>query len=578
MKRLWALTLTSAVILGLGAVAFFQSRAQATRPMAELVPAGPLLYLQANDFSSLVKDWNASATKQAWLKSDNYQVFSRSRLLLRLEQAQKEFAGAAGVPPDMALVDQVAGGQSALALYDIGKLEFLYLTRMPSARAMQSQLWQKRGDFQPRSVAGVAYYVRTDPQSGRVVCFGVAGDYLLLATREDLIAGAIQLINGQQGRTVASEGWFDQAARAASSPGDLRLVLNMPVLVKTPHFRTYWIQQNITELKQYSAALTDLRRSAGEYREERVLLRAQTPATDDAAVKQNEAGVAEVLRLAPDDAGFYLASANPSSAQALALIQQKILAPQSGAAPPSKEAPAPVSVGSGETGNAADLETRIDQPPVAAAAAGKLGTGPLQKLLDAAGLRAVLQVESTRKLPDGVFVNSQSAVVLLAASDWDAAAVRDSLSFAVEGLWTTSRLGVTWSASGQGANASYQMDGLMHLSLATRGKLLILADSPESLAPVLTRLSQPPSAEGASYAAGFRHSREAENFARMTRLIDQPQAAQAAGDQSGEHEPMFFSENMASLSRALGSLQSEQIVVHDRGATVTQIVVYRLVP
>jgi hypothetical protein len=578
VKKVWTLSLTLTVMFGLGAVAFFQLRAQAARPMAELVPAGPLLYLQAGDFSALVHDWNASPTKQAWLKSDNYQLFSRSRLLLRLQQAQTEFADAAGVPPDMALVDQVAGGESALALYDIGKLEFLYITRMPSARAMQSTLWQKRGDFQPRSVAGVSYYLRTDPQSGRVVCFGIAGDYLILATREDLIAGAIQLVSGQQGRTVASEGWFDQAARAAGSPGDLRLALNMPVLVKTPHFRTYWIQQNITELKQYSAAISDLRRSSAEYREERVLLRAQTPAADDATVKQSESAVAEVLRLAPDDAGVYLASANPTSAQALALVQQKILAPQSGAAPPSKEAPPQVGLGSGETGNAADLETRIDEPPVAAAAAGKLGTEPLRKLLDAAGLRAALQLESTRKLPDGVFVGSQSAIVLLATSDWDAAAVRDALSGAVESLWTTSRLGVAWSARGQGADASYQMDGLMHVSLATRGKLLILADSPEALAGVLARVSQPPAAEGAAYAAGFRHAREAENFARMTRLIDQPQMPQASGDQSGEHEPMFFSENMASLSRTLGTLQSEQITVHDRGATVTQTVVYHFAP
>jgi hypothetical protein len=571
------ISLAVAAVLGLATIAFFHARAQAARPMAELVPAGPLLYLQAGDFSALVHDWNASPMKRAWLKSDNYQVFSRSRLLLRLQQAQSEFADAAGVPPDMALVDQVAGSQSALALYDIGKLEFLYITRMPS-RAMQSTLWQKRGDFTPRSVAGVSYYVRTDPQSGRVVCFGIAGDYLILATREDLIAGAIQLVSGQPARTVASEGWFDQAARAAGSPGDLRLVLNMPVLVKTPHFRTYWIQQNITELKQYSAAISDLRRSSAEYREERVLLRAQTAAADDATVKQSEAAVAEVLRLAPDDAGVYLASANPTSAQALALVEQKILAPQSGAAPPSKEAPPPVSVGSGETGNAADLETRIDEPPVVAAAAGKLGTDPLRKLLDAAGLRAALQVESTRKLPDSVFVGSQSAIVLLASADWDAAAVRDALSGAVESLWTTSRLGVTWSARGQGADASYQMDGLMHVSLATRGKLLILADSPESLAGVVARLSQPPAAEGAAYAAGFRHSREADNFARMTRLIDQPQAPQASGDQSSEHEPMFFSENMASLSRTLGTLQSEQIMVHDRGATVTQTVVYHFAP
>ena len=57
--------------------------------------------------------------------SANYAAFSRSRLFLRLEAAFDEFSTAAGAPPDMALLSDVAGAESALALYDIGKLEFL---------------------------------------------------------------------------------------------------------------------------------------------------------------------------------------------------------------------------------------------------------------------------------------------------------------------------------------------------------------------------------------------------------------------------------------------------------------------
>ena len=38
-------------------------------------------------------------------------------------------------------------------------------------------------------------------------------------------------------------------------------------------FRSYWIQRNITDMGQYSAAISDLTRSGREYREERMLLR-----------------------------------------------------------------------------------------------------------------------------------------------------------------------------------------------------------------------------------------------------------------------------------------------------------------
>ena len=40
--------------------------------------AGPLIYLEAKDFSSLLREWNSSNQKEAWMRSDNYQIFSRS--------------------------------------------------------------------------------------------------------------------------------------------------------------------------------------------------------------------------------------------------------------------------------------------------------------------------------------------------------------------------------------------------------------------------------------------------------------------------------------------------------------------
>src|SRR5438067_7412880 len=199
-------------------------------------PRGALLYLEARDFGSLVRDWNASPEKQAWLKSDNYSVFSRSRLFLRLQSAQREFAAAAGLSPNLDFLQQVAGERSALAIYDIGKLEFLYITLMPSAGAMRTALWQKRTSFEPRKAAGQDYFVKTDPQSGRVVAFALTDNSLLLATREDLLANSLAQLAAKPGSALPSEAWFDQAQRAAGKPGDLRLLLNMATLVKTPQF------------------------------------------------------------------------------------------------------------------------------------------------------------------------------------------------------------------------------------------------------------------------------------------------------------------------------------------------------
>ncbi len=113
--------ITTAIILLIGTVsmglgwAAYQATAMSEAPLSSYVPSGALLYLQAKDFSALLEDWNRSPQKQAWLGSSNYEVFSRSRLLLRLNDVGKQFAAAAGLPPDMNFISQVAGSESALA-------------------------------------------------------------------------------------------------------------------------------------------------------------------------------------------------------------------------------------------------------------------------------------------------------------------------------------------------------------------------------------------------------------------------------------------------------------------------------
>ncbi len=62
------------------------------------------------------------------------------------------------------------------------------------------------------------------------------------------------------GTPVRSDRWYDQATRASSAAGELRLVLNIEGLLGTAHFRSYWIQRNISDLRQYRAGVVDLTR------------------------------------------------------------------------------------------------------------------------------------------------------------------------------------------------------------------------------------------------------------------------------------------------------------------------------
>src|SRR5580698_7859778 len=92
-----------------GVWAAFQGTPAAPPTLVAMLPQGALLTIEAKDFAGLLKRWNDSPEKAAWLKSDNFSVFSRSRLFGRLGDAQNEFAQSAGLPPDMSFLKEVAG-------------------------------------------------------------------------------------------------------------------------------------------------------------------------------------------------------------------------------------------------------------------------------------------------------------------------------------------------------------------------------------------------------------------------------------------------------------------------------------
>jgi hypothetical protein len=566
MKRtaIFLSILTALLCAGIGWAAY-QAAAPSAVPLSKYVPAGALLYLEAKDFSVLLGDWNSSPQKKQWVESGNYEVFSRSRLFLRLHGAGEQFAAAAGLPPDMNFLSQVAGTRSAVALYDIGKLQFLYITYLPSAKAMETTLWQTRAKFEPRSAGGVNFYLRRDPESQREVAFAVSGDYLLLATREDLLAGALQLMSGNPNRTVEGEQWWAQSVASAGAPGDLRMVLNLEKIVPSPYFRTYWVQQNITDLSQYSAAVSDLFRSDKQYREERVLIRKTPPVAASSAAGLEAA--ANLVRLVPDSAGVYEAKAHPSADSCLDLLETKLLAPHRGPAPPSQMAPQ-VQLTSGETGGGSDLETRIDEPPVRRPVTPQ-NTTALQELLAKTQMLASLQVQSTEPERAGVFVRIHSAVALAAAADWNEANVQSALAQFVRPGLTASQFGVTW----QQKSGYYEFAGLSPLVASVRGKYLLVADDPNLITAMLSNFNRKSEGKPVVFVAGLNHARERANFARFSEVVDRPNLAQS--NVSGmKRQPQFFSENMASLSSTLAGVSAERITVRAEGDKILQTVTY----
>jgi hypothetical protein len=562
MKR--ALLFTALLLSATGFV-FLQTTSPVPK-LATLMPSGALLYLEAPDFGRLLRDWDTSKVKADWLESQNYAVFSRSNLFTKLQEVYGQYGEAAGFRSGLKSVVEIAGSDSALALYEIRDVEFLYISRIGEADLVKTQSWAVRDKFEQRQAGGVSFYLRTDPASKRTVAFAFAKGYLLLATRDDLVAQALELLAGGSNPSIASDRWYRESTGAAPNPAELRLIMNLDSLVKSVYFRSYWIQRNASVVSRYWAEVADVKRTADTVTETRVLLRAPDAANAGPAVSGSDA-VSSLLPWVPPDAGLYRASPAGEPSEVAALIVRKLIALQPQRMGDWRDAPAPVSPDN-PAGSESDLETRIDEQPLPPDAGISDSMAAVRSLVDKTGCRASLLVQSTSA--SGTFVQMPTVVLLDGLHDWDRDTVKDSLSVAAGKLWTTSQLGAGWVSRTAGRHPVERLDGLGTLIFANSGRLLFLGNDVRLLTTVLDRLGANPPSGALSYAAGFRHLRERPNYERVMTALDFNSSA------GNEKAPAFFSGNIGSLSRVLSNVAEVRVTEEEKGDITRQTVLYRM--
>jgi len=552
-------------------------KASAAPPsLAAYVPQDALLSIESPDFAALLHQWNDSSQAKTWLSSANYSVFQNSRLYGRLTDAQAQFAKVAGVPAGADLLNQVAGKQSIFAWYDVGRLEFLYITRMPAAQANQTQLLQSSAGFQRRHAGNNDFYIRDSSQTYSTVAFAqvstTSGDLLLLATREDLIANALALIAANATvPSLAQDPWFVDASAALpseDSPPALHMVLNLDRIVPLPYFRSYWVQQNITWMKQFRAAVSDLYMEPTRFREERVLL---PKSSEESASKLPD--ISALASMVPAGTGAFRAFATQDPAIAVTAIEERLLGAHIAAPLPPEFAPDP-SLEAPQAGSAPDLEARID---TRASPSGAHADEALHNVLRSANLDAVLTLSTAQSPPtkEALWAPIRSAVVLHAATEWNLDTLASALQQSLRGSLTAANLGIDFRPDTISGTTIYALTGPRSLFFAvpSHGNLVLLTDD----RPLLLSLLQPsstrpvPSDASADLIAGFDHSGQRAPYLRLTALID---GNNPTSPGQTPETPAFFSRNIGSLSDTFAAMQEERLVQRTVNANLRQTVLY----
>ena len=120
-------------------------------PLAADLPRGALLYAQFSDLPALVKRWHESKLKERYLASTNFQQFQSRHLALKLVERWEELNNALGFPLDSLAVGEAAEHRAALAVYDIGRLEMVFIAPLDEGKLAATKFFRRRSSAATRT-------------------------------------------------------------------------------------------------------------------------------------------------------------------------------------------------------------------------------------------------------------------------------------------------------------------------------------------------------------------------------------------------------------------------------------------
>jgi hypothetical protein len=295
-------------------IAFSQIKSERFAP-AEDFPRGALVYAQINDLPAFIKLWNESKFMDKYLASENFGSFKNQHLGRKLASRWNEFNEASGFPIDLETVAGLTENRAAIAVYDIGKLEFVFIAPISAEVFAATKFFQNRNKFAEETLEGGAtvYRAAVEADRGRQkqeLIFAAVGGRFVLATSEKLLTQTLKNIKGGQAKSRLT----DEPAFAALSekivPHVAAVWVNQTTLNDDYYFKRYWLMSDVAELENIRAGIFDFEIQADKLIERRKFL-LDKPVE---ITPFENAQAAELLSFLPENISFYrLHSANPKT-------------------------------------------------------------------------------------------------------------------------------------------------------------------------------------------------------------------------------------------------------------------------
>lgn len=594
-----------------------QSDGQQVKPLGEqlklagVMPRGAMVYLQVRDLGTLMKTWGASPTHEAFYNSASFKDFEKSNIYLKFQDRRKDFETALGFGLDEARLSELAGTASAVAIYDIGKVEMVFVTEVGREKAIATEMFKHVPQFQERSANGSPYYVRdVSTDAGRLnqqFCFAYFQGKLLVTTTEGLMIRALA-----NSKAVGDDAMLaDVLSIANQAKGfaarDLTMWVDQQKLNRSRHFKSYWIYGNAGEksrdsLAKIESGLIDLRFAADGLNEQRWF---KTSETVQSATALTADQATAFLRFVPRDTQFVEmhseVGADLNEAASLALFGKNF--DESNA---FGEVPEPESSDSEESSEESSggrveryrkLDARFDKDvddaqakpaETAYASSAKSQTSaakanPLTVLtkLDAMLKSSVSFTEMARSKDEAgkPFVHFERAVIVETKSAVDKNALEKLISdemrerFVVTGIDPQ----LTWQTEGA---VRFLAQSLLEqgAAYAISGKYLVLASSKEFVRDILLASTTAPATTRIEGAAQFyalvRLTDAKPVYDKLMAKLDGKIAGKPAGDsEESEAEIKFFSDNLPSFIQAT-SIREMRVRRNTEGTILSERIAY----